>query len=126
MDYQMKSNGFGRVWVRPVLMVAMAAVIIAAMGAASLQAQQDNGSAAAAADAERPTAELPIRRVALFASGVGYFERSGPVTGGSDVQMMFRVEEINDILKSMVITGGEHVMVTYGSRDPVSRALRAF
>lgn len=78
------------------------------------------------AAAERPAAELPIRRVALFASGVGYFERSGMVAGGSDVQMMFRVEDINDILKSMVITGAENAMATYGSRDPASRALRAF
>src|SRR5690554_2582804 len=62
----------------------------------------------ARAVAERPVAELPIRRVALFAGGVGYFERSGMVAGGSDVQMMFRVEDINDILKSMVITGAEN------------------
>ncbi len=76
--------------------------------------------------AEDRTAELPLTRATLFTSGVGYFERSGPVEGGRRVEMSFRTEDINDILKSLVVVGTEEATVSYASRDPVSKALKSF
>ena len=81
---------------------------------------------AAVAQEDKPPADLPLTSVMLFSSGVGYFERSGQVEGGSSVRLMFKVEDINDILKSLVVLGVEQVSVNYAPRDPVSKALRSF
>ncbi|MEA3400480.1 MAG: hypothetical protein U9R79_04470 [Armatimonadota bacterium] len=74
-------------------------------------------------------AELPLRSVVLFSSGVGYFEHEGMVHGDETVAMSFRVEQINDILKSMVLqdmSGGTIGPVTYAPQDPLERTLRSF
>jgi len=76
--------------------------------------------------AQEGKADLPITKVVLFSSGVGYFERAGEVAGGSRVELTFKTEDINDILKSMVVMGAREASVTYGSRDPVAKALKSF
>jgi len=48
-------------------------------------------------------ADLPLRHVVLFTSGVGFFEHEGLVHGDQTVTMSFRSDQINDILKSMVL-----------------------
>lgn len=75
------------------------------------------------------TVNLPISRVVLFSSGVGYFEREGTVEGNATVELSFRVEQINDILKSLVLQdldGGIIAPVTYAPQDPLRRTLSAF
>jgi len=72
---------------------------------------------------------LPLRKVLLFNSGVGYFEHRANVQGDQQVALTFNVDDVNDLLKSMVVQdlgGGRVAAVTYGSRDPVSRALQSF
>src|SRR4051812_24050083 len=56
-------------------------------------------------------AQLPIAQVVLFSSGVGYFQREGQVDGNARIDLSFRVEDINDLLKSMVLQdlGGGHI-----------------
>ena len=58
------------------------------------------------AQAEPPvtvgTQQLPIGQVVLFTSGVGYFQREGTVEGTTRVDLSFPVQDINDLLKSMV------------------------
>jgi hypothetical protein len=74
-------------------------------------------------------AELPLTRVALFTSGVGYFERTGTVQGNTTVELTFRTEQINDILKSLVLqdlSGGTIAPVTYASQEPLARTLSSF
>ena len=44
--------------------------------------------------------QLPIRHMTLYKHGVGFYERRAKFTGKS-VELAFRVEEMNDILKSM-------------------------
>ena len=39
----------------------------------------------------------------LFSSGVGYFQREGTVEGTTRVDLSFPVQDINDLLKSMVV-----------------------
>src|SRR5262245_8681273 len=51
----------------------------------------------------KPAVTLPITRVVLFNSGVGYFSRSGEVTDDARVDLTFPEEDINDLLKSMVL-----------------------
>lgn len=81
-----------------------------------------------AAGASR-AADLPLTDVALFTSGVGFFQHQGLVHDNQTVTMSFRVDQINDILKSMVLqdlSGGTIGPVTYAPRDPLERTLRSF
>lgn len=85
------------------------------------------GRAAIAADA--PVVDVPLRRVVLFTSGVGFFEHAGKVTGDCQVEMKFNASEINDLLKSIVFEdrgGGTIAAVGYGSKDPAARTLSTF
>jgi hypothetical protein len=73
--------------------------------------------------------ELPVKRVVLFTSGVGFFQREGEVSGDASVEMSFRTEQINDLLKSLVLEdfgGGKIAPVVFGSRDPIERTLKSF
>lgn len=69
---------------------------------------------------------LPLREVVLFSSGVGYFERSGQINGSSETLLTFRVEHVNDVLKSLVLLdpSGKAEAVTYGGAEPISRRVR--
>jgi len=74
-------------------------------------------------------AELPLVRIALFSSGVGYFEHRGPVEGNAGVSITFKTDEVNDALKSLVVRDGDgssSPTVQYPSRQDSERALRAF
>jgi hypothetical protein len=73
--------------------------------------------------------DIPVTAVALFSSGVGYFEHSGIVHGNGTTELRFRTSQMNDVLKSLVLQdeGGGHVTtVTYPSQDPLSKTLRSF
>ena len=75
------------------------------------------------------TPRLPITRVTLYTSGVGYFERTGEVDGTASLTLSFPLGQINDVLKSLVLLdGGDGQLqpVTYAAQDPVGRALQAF
>ncbi|MBF0308695.1 MAG: DUF4139 domain-containing protein [Magnetococcales bacterium] len=71
-------------------------------------------------------AEVPMRAVALFASGVGYFQHAGPVTAPDAVRLSFKEEQIDDLLKSLVVEdvdGGSALQAVYPSREPLERLL---
>jgi hypothetical protein len=77
----------------------------------------------------RPAVSLPITRVVLFNSGVGYFSRSGEVTDDARVDLSFREQDVNDLLKSMVLedfNNGRIAAVSYDSREPIARTLSSF
>ncbi len=76
--------------------------------------------------AQEAPATLPVRDVVLFNSGVGYFQRAGRVEGEAALELSFRKEQINDILKSLVLfdPGGTVRPVTYQANEPISRRLR--
>lgn len=46
----------------------------------------------------KPAVTLPITRVVLFNSGVGYFSRSGEVVDDTRVDLTFPEQDINDLL----------------------------
>src|SRR5437773_2937345 len=56
-----------------------------------------------AISAQDKPADLPIKRVVMFSSGVAFFEHAGQVDGNAQVEMKFDVKDINDLLKSMVL-----------------------
>ncbi|MEM1115164.1 MAG: hypothetical protein AAGJ11_01575 [Bacteroidota bacterium] len=76
----------------------------------------------------QPAAEVPVERVILFTSGVGYFEHGGRVAGDADVTLRFDTEALNDVLKSLVVEdrGGRVAGVVYPTQAPVERTLRSF
>ncbi len=85
--------------------------------------------AAAAAHADDKPSPLPLKKVVLFNSGVGFFEHRAEVEGDAKVELKFNVGDINDLLKSMVVQdlgGGQISTVTYGSKDPITKTLKTF
>ncbi len=79
--------------------------------------------------AEPASPDLPLKRVVLFSSGVGFFEHRGDVDGDQTIEMRFDTAAINDLLKSMVVQdfGGGHIStVTYSSREPLAKQLKSF
>ncbi len=86
----------------------------------------------AAGDAKqdlKPATTLPVTRVVLFNSGVGYFSRSGEVDGDARVDLTFPESDVNDLLKSMVLEDfgqGRISAVSYDSREPIARTLSSF
>src|SRR6185369_1387096 len=74
-------------------------------------------------------ADVPVKQVVLFSSGVGYFEHFGTIKGDGTTELRFKTQQINDILKSLVLQdldGGKVSTITYPSQDPIAKTLRSF
>jgi hypothetical protein len=72
---------------------------------------------------------VPVTKVMLFSSGVGYFEHAGSVRGNASTELRFKTAQINDILKSIVLQdedGGHIGAITYPSLDPLDKTLKSF
>jgi len=113
---------------------ALVAVIASSLALAAVLGMRLSSRTTAETD-EQPApapaaaAALPISQVVLFSSGVGYFQREGEVQGDARVDLTFPVQDINDLLKSMVLEdqGGGHISaVNYDSQAPIERTLRSF
>jgi len=87
-------------------------------------------SAAVSAQTGRAaTTDVPVTKVVLFSSGVGYFEHAGSVRGNSATELRFKTSQINDILKSIMLQdqdGGKVGTITYPSQDPLAKTLKSF
>ncbi|HEX8465472.1 MAG TPA: hypothetical protein VF627_12720, partial [Abditibacterium sp.] len=72
--------------------------------------------------AASPQNALPLREVALFSSGVGYFGRAGQISGEISVPLSVRAPQIADLLKSLVLFDprGAVKPVTYSLQDYLS------
>src|SRR5262245_737343 len=108
-----------------VCVLAIAALLV--VTPSFLPAQQGNGGDTPLL--KPPQTKLPIAQVVLFSSGVGYYQREGEVEGDARIDLSFPVENINDLLKSMVLQdlgGGQISAVSYDSHDPIERTLRSF
>ena len=109
---------------RPMTTLLLAAAAAAAMPRTSLAQTRPATRPAATADAA-----VPVREVVLFSSGVGYFEHFGTVHGDGTAELHFKANQINDILKSLVLQdldNGEVRSVTYPSQDPIAKTLKSF
>ena len=81
--------------------------------------------------ATRPAgdSDVPVKEVVLFSSGVGYFEHAGSVKGNGSTVLRFKTDQINDILKSLLLEdldGGKVGTVTYPSQAPLAKTLKSF
>jgi hypothetical protein len=73
--------------------------------------------------------KLPITQAILYSSGVGFFQREGQVDGNARIDLTFPVQDINDLLKSMVLqdlSGGLISAVSYDSHAPIEKTLQSF
>ncbi len=97
------------------------------------QTKQTDTSAArpnARAQAEEPeqgsAVRLPVRRVVLYKSGVGYFEHLGRVQGDQNVTIDFTSGQLNDVLQTLTVldlNGGQIAGVSYNSDAPLGQRL---
>ena len=74
-------------------------------------------------------ADLPVREVILYKSGVGYFERSGTLPAGQSARLDFSASDMNDVLKSLILQDRSGVKVTslrYDSSQPLDEKLANF
>jgi hypothetical protein len=73
--------------------------------------------------------DLPLKRISLFSSGVGYFEHSGSIEGNGEIVLPFNLDAVNDALKSLVIndpgSGNASPSVLYASENTLARTLRS-
>ncbi|HXE65051.1 MAG TPA: DUF4139 domain-containing protein [Bryobacteraceae bacterium] len=73
-------------------------------------------------------AELPVRTVALYKHGVGFFQREGQLASGESARLDFKADEMNDVLKSLTVNdqGGKVTGLRYDSSIPLSQKLTEF
>ena len=79
--------------------------------------------------ADDAAATVPLKKVVMFNSGVGFFERRAEIEGDVRVDLKFNVDDVNDLLQSMVLQdlgGGSITTVTYASKEPITRTLGMF
>ncbi|MDR3138800.1 MAG: hypothetical protein LBT95_03890 [Treponema sp.] len=75
----------------------------------------------------------PLRRIALFSSGVGFFEHSGRITGPTAFTLPFHVNTVKDVLKSLILAEtppeasdqGGSPSVTYPAEAALDRTLQS-
>ena len=88
------------------------------------QPPQAGGPAASA----RGSGTLPVRRVVLYKTGVGYFEHLGNVRNRQDVTIRFTSAQLNDVLKSLTaidLGNGQVTGISYNSIAPIEQRLGA-
>jgi hypothetical protein len=115
---------------------AVLAAVVAGIGFGASALAQQQGQARQPAQGQpqqgQPQGQaqdVPVKVVVLFSSGVGYFEHFGTVRGDGSTELRFKTQQINDILKSLVLQdldGGKVAAVTYPSQDPVAKTLKSF
>lgn len=74
-----------------------------------------------------PSARLPVKRVVLYKSGVGYFEHVGRISGSDTVTVDLTSGQLDDVLKSLTtvdLGDGRVTGITFNSVAPLEQRLR--
>lgn len=105
-----------------------ACLVLSLAGGALAQAQPpaQEDAAAQAVDGQAAGADVPLRRVTLYSSGVGFFEHAGEVPEGGRLELRFREDQVNDILKSLEVFGADSATVSFDTSEPLSERLGKF
>jgi hypothetical protein len=64
--------------------------------------------------------------VTLYKHGIGYFERAGSVSAGEEIRLDFKSSEMNDVLKSLIVSdtsGGRIAGIRYDSNATLAQQL---
>ena len=72
-------------------------------------------------------AQLPLKKVVILTSGLAYYEHSGSVSGSAVLNFPFRLDTINDALKTLVINdpASANPSITYQSENTLIQTLRS-
>ena len=99
------------------------------MASAAVMAQGPGASTPSSGSASRAqSTALPVRRVVLYKTGVGYFEHLGNVRNRQDVAVRFTSAQLNDVLKSLTaidLGAGQVTGISYNSIAPIDQRLGA-
>jgi hypothetical protein len=115
----------------PFRVASVGLVALALSGLVYAQAPTPPKATTASRPAAQPQAaadRLPVRRVVLYKSGVGYFEHLGRIRGNQTVTIDFTSGQLNDVLKSLTaldLDGGRVLGVRYNSEAGLDRRLSA-
>ena len=112
---------------RAVLLSGLGTLILALSGAMSAQAPAPTPAASSQRD-QAAANRLPVQRVVLYKSGVGYFEHLGKVRGNQTVTIDFTSGQLDDALASLTaldLNGGRVTGVSYNSEAGLDRRLGA-
>lgn len=110
---------------RPVALAIALCVLVPIASVAQTGPAHPTATAPAAAAS---TPSLPVKRVVLYKTGVGYFEHLGTVTNRQDVTITFTSSQLNDVLKSLTVIDlgkGRIASVNYNSAAPLDRRIGA-
>jgi hypothetical protein len=79
------------------------------------------------ADQNFTSADLPLKRIALLSSGVGYFEHSGTLNSPAEIALPFDAASVDDALKSLVVNdpASNSPSVRYASENTLYLTLRS-
>ncbi|MFC1667865.1 hypothetical protein ACFL1T_00595 [Chlamydiota bacterium] len=73
--------------------------------------------------------EVPVTKIILYKHGVGYFEHTGVVHDNEVIRLSFSSDQMNDILKSLVVLdkgGGTISEIQYDSKKPLEKLLEHY
>ena len=108
--------------------------IISALFAAVFSAAMSGGASVLSAQAAREQTsesfgekDLPLKKVTLYSSGVACYEHEGRLFGSGNAEFLFTAAQINDVLKSLVVTdpAAKTVSVEYQSEDTLRKTLES-
>ncbi|MDR0324316.1 MAG: DUF4139 domain-containing protein [Treponema sp.] len=70
---------------------------------------------------------LPLKRVVILTSGLAYYEHSGTLNSAANIVLPFRLDAVNDALKTLVIndSASANPSVTYQSEQTLIQTLRS-
>jgi len=70
---------------------------------------------------------IPLKKVVILTSGLAYYEHSGSINGQASVNLPFKLETVNDALKTLVISdpSSSNPSVTYQSSNTLIQTLRS-
>jgi hypothetical protein len=70
--------------------------------------------------------ELPLTRVVISSAGLAQFTRSGTITGGSSVELSVRLDQVDDILKSLTVFDEQGVVgaISLPGKKPLAELFR--
>jgi len=71
--------------------------------------------------------QIPLKKVVILTSGLAYYEHSGAVNSSANISLPFKLDAVNDALKTLVINdpSSANPSVTYQSENTLIQTLRS-
>jgi len=120
---------------RFIILFLLCAIILSVSAPFMLDAQgirdnspQSSSSSAAGSQITRETAlAVPLKKVVILTSGLAYYEHSGQLSGSVSFNLPFRLDSVNDALKTLVINdpASANPSVSYQSENTLIQTLRS-